>query len=160
MHLLVFWLPFPPLKCLCNVSCQSRAMKTKLSGSFTYNADSEKHLRNFKYRLRSQIVDVNSWSSLRSSDFRPYNTFPFSFYFVSVRSPVWIWIDRVTGSMDRGPYFGTRIILETILIWFLVFTSVCWDVPERFRIVSVLVGPTETYLVLTEHPKCGFLSCW
>ena len=32
--------------------------------------------------------------------------------------------------------------------------------PERLRTVSVLVVPRENRLVLTEHLKCGSLSCW
>ena len=40
------------------------------------------------------------------------------------------------------------------------FPSLCSGMfPQRFRIVSVLVGSKEIHLVQTEHPKCGTLSC-
>ena len=39
----------------------------------------------------------------------------------TVRSPVWVWVNWMTGLTDGGSHFRMRIILGTILIWFLVY---------------------------------------
>ena len=48
----------------------------------------------------------------------------------TMRSLVWVWINWMRGLIDGGSHFRMKIILGTILIWFLVF-HVC--VPECSR---------------------------
>ena len=38
-----------------------------------------------------------------------------------MRSLIWVWIDWVKEKIDGGSYFRARMILGTILVWFLAF---------------------------------------
>ena len=60
----------------------------------------------------------SNWA-INSNKFSSENLFTVSA--ISVGSLVWIRFDWLRGPIHEGPYFRTRIILGTIIVWFLVF---------------------------------------